>query len=165
MSARHQNFEQLADKALQALKSNSSEQALDELAVSTDLSELGRFMVTKNRSQIGAFRTPLLINVGITPPYMHDGTMNTLWDVMDHYNKGGEPNPFLDGGMEPLALSETEIDQIVEFLFTMTDERFAEENQKQFDSQRALANKERPFRNDDLAFRRTIQFEQRVMGQ
>lgn len=165
VSARHQNFEQLADKALQALKSNSSEQALDELAVSTDLSELGRFMVTKNRSQIGAFRTPLLINVGITPPYMHDGTMNTLWDVMDHYNKGGEPNPFLDGGMEPLALSETEIDQIVEFLFTMTDERFAEENQKQFDSQRALANKERPFRNDDLAFRRTIQFEQRVMGQ
>ena len=43
-------------------------------------------------------------------PYMHDGSMQTLWDVMDHYNKGGEANPFLDGGIEPLALTESEID-------------------------------------------------------
>ena len=41
---------------------------------------------------------------------MHDGSMQTLWDVMDHYNKGGEANPFLDGGIEPLALTEDEID-------------------------------------------------------
>ena len=45
---------------------------------------------------------------------------------MDHYNKGGEANPFLDGGIEPLALSEEEIDDLVAFLFTLTDERFAD---------------------------------------
>ena len=65
-------------------------------------------MVTHNRSEIGAFRTPQILNVGITGPYMHDGSMATLWDVMDHYNKGGEANPFLDGGIEPLALTEAE---------------------------------------------------------
>ena len=100
----------------------------------TDLSELGRFMVTHNRSEIGSFRTPQILNVGITGPYMHDGSMATLWDVMDHYNKGGEANPFLDGGIEPLALSEEEIDQVVAFLFTLTDVRFAAENQRQFES-------------------------------
>ena len=113
VSARHQDFDALAKQALRALQQDSSEQKLDELALSTDMSELGRFMVTKNRSDIGAFRTSLLLNIGITQPYMHDGSIETLWDVMDHYNKGGEPNLFLDGGIEPLALTETEIDQIV----------------------------------------------------
>ncbi|MBC8218850.1 MAG: cytochrome-c peroxidase, partial [Planctomycetes bacterium] len=125
VSARHQDFEGLARKALKAMKEDASEQKLDELALSTDMSELGRFMVTKIRSDIGAFRTSMLLNIGITPPYMHDGSIDTLWGVMDHYNKGGEPNPFLDGGMEPLALTEEEIDQIVAFLFTLTDVRFA----------------------------------------
>ncbi|MHC4087180.1 MAG: cytochrome-c peroxidase [Planctomycetota bacterium] len=113
VSARHQDFDGLAKQALKAMAEDPSEQKLDELALSTDMSELGRFMVTKNRSDIGAFRTPLVLNIGITPPYMHDGTIETLWDVMDHYNKGGEANLFLDGGMEPLALTEEEINAIV----------------------------------------------------
>ncbi len=164
VSARHQDFEVLARRALKALARDPSEQSLDQLALGTDMSELGRFMVTKNRSDIGAFRTSLLLNVGITPPYMHDGSMNTLWDVMDHYNKGGEANPFLDGGMEPLALTESEVDQIVAFLFSLTDSRFAEENKNQFAEQKARAEKERPFRDQDLAFRRTLVFEKRVFG-
>ncbi len=164
VSARHQNFEALAVEALKALQEDSSEQKLDELAVGTDLSELGRFMVTHNRSQIGAFRTPQILNVGITPPYMHDGSMNTLWDVMDHYNKGGEENPFLDGGIEPLALSEKEIDQMVAFLFTLTDDRFAEQNQRQFARQKELAKKQRPFRDEEMAMRRVLPFQRRVEG-
>jgi cytochrome c peroxidase len=123
------------------------------------MSELGRFMVTKNRSDIGAFRTPLLLNIGITPPYMHDGTVKTLWDVMDHYNKGGEPNLFLDGGIEPLALTEDEINNIVALLFTFTDYRFSEENQRQLELQKSQAEKERPLRDDDMAFRTKIAFE------
>ena len=111
----------------------------------TDLSELGRFMVTQDRSDIGAFKTPQLLNIGITPPYMHDGSMKTLWDVMDHYNKGGEANPFLDGGIEPLALTEEEIDQMVAFLFTLTDDRFADaERGKHEAAQSARAQKQRP---------------------
>jgi cytochrome c peroxidase len=160
VSARHQDFEALAKEGLKALAEDPSEQKLDQLALSTDMSELGRFMVTKNRSEIGAFRTPLLLNIGITPPYMHDGTVKTLWDVMDHYNKGGEPNLFLDGGMEALALTEEEINNIVALLFTFTDYRFSEENQRQFELQKAQAGKERPLRDDDMAFRTKIAFEQ-----
>jgi cytochrome c peroxidase len=90
---------------------------------------------------------------------MHDGSMATLWDVMDHYNKGGEPNLFLDGGIEPLALTEAEIDQIVEFLFTLTDERFARQNKRQFELQKEQARKERPVRDDDMAFHLKLAFE------
>lgn len=165
VSARHQDFETLARQAMKTLQEDASEQKLDELAVGTDLSELGRFMVTRNRADIGSFRTPLILNIAITPPYMHDGSLATLWDVMDHYNKGGEPNPFLDGGIEPLALTEQEIDQLVAFLFTLTDVRFAEENRRQFKRQKAAAEKERPFRDEEMAFRRTLGFEQRVKGQ
>jgi len=164
VSARHQNFESLAQKALKALSAGASEQKLDELAVGTDLSELGRFMVTHDRSDIGAMRTPQILNVGITPPYMHDGSMETLWDVMDHYNKGGEANPFLDGGIEPLALTEAEIDQVVAFLFTLTDVRFAMENDRQFDLQKAKAQKQRPFRDEAMAMRKILPFEQRATG-
>jgi cytochrome c peroxidase len=164
VSARHQNFESLARKALKVLETDPSERTLDQLALNTDMSELGRFMVSKKRADSGAFRTSILLNIGITPPYMHDGSMKTLWDVVDHYNKGGEPNPFLDGGMEPLELSEDEINQLVAFLFSLTDDRFGEENQKQMQEQRALAKKERPFRDNDMAFRRTLAFEKRVEG-
>ena len=164
VSARHQDFESLARKAIKLLEDDPSEQKLDELAVGTDMSELGRFMVTRKRVDTGSFRTPLILNVAITPPYMHDGSLATLWDVMDHYNKGGEANPFLDGGIEPLALSEEEIDQLVAFLFTLTDVRFAEENQRQLEQQRATAEKQRPVRDETMASRLTIPFEQRVMG-
>lgn len=164
VSARHQDFEALGRQAIQLLQEDPSEQKLDELAVGTDLSELGRFMVTRNRVDMGSFRTPLILNVGITPPYMHDGSLATLWDVIDHYNKGGEVNPFLDGGIEPLALTEEEIDQLVAFLFTLTDVRFAEENQRQFEQQQAAAKKNRPIRDEAIANRQTLPFERRVMG-
>ena len=164
VAARHQDFEGLARRAIKLMAEDPSEQKLDELAVGTDLSELGRFMVTRNRVDIGSFRTPLILNIGITPPYMHDGSLATLWDVIDHYNKGGEANPFLDGGIEPLALTEEEIDQLVAFLFTLTDVRFAEENQRQFERQQAAAGKQRPIRDEAMALRKTLPFEQRVTG-
>ena len=159
VSARHQDFDSLAKQGLKALEEDPSEEKLEELALATDMSELGRFLVTKNRSDIGAFRTPLLLNIGITPPYMHDGTVETLWDVMDHYNKGGEANLFLDGGMEPLALTEDKINNIVAFLFSLTDDRFARENQREFERQKAQAEKKRPLKDDDMAFRKKIAFE------
>ena len=132
---------------------------LDDLALATDKSELGRFMVTKNRSDIGAFRTSQLRNIDITGPYMHDGSMQTLWGVVDHYNKGGEANPYLDSGIEPLALSDREIDQLVAFMFALTDHRLDTDNRQQMKIQRARADKQRPFRGRDLAFRRTLAFE------
>lgn len=165
VSARTKNFEDLARKGLAAVKEGSDQRALDNLALETDLGELGRFIVTRNRSDIGAFKTEQLRNVGITAPYMHDGSLRTLWDVVDHYNKGGETNPYLDGGIEPLNLSESEIDDLVAFLFTLTDARFAAQNEAAYQDQKALAAKQRPFRDNALAHRQVLPFETRVMGQ
>jgi cytochrome c peroxidase len=167
VSARKQNFEDLADKALKALRGKSdqeAQEAIDRLAIETNLSELGRFLVTRNRSDIGSFKTSQLRNVGITGPYMHDGSMQTLFDVVDHYNRGGEANPFLDGGIEPLALTDDEIEAVVELLGTLTDQRFVAEQRAETARQRAVAAKQRPFRENQLAFRKVLPFEARVMN-
>lgn len=158
VSARAQNFDKLAQQADALLARDASIDQIEELALETDANQLGRFNVTRNRSDIGSFRTSQVRNIGITAPYMHDGTMQTLWDVMDHYNKGGEPHLYLDGGIEPLALSETEIDQLVAFMFALTDDRFAELNKKEMARQRAAAQKNRPFRDVERANREVITF-------
>ena len=159
VSARHKDFAGLANKALDVLAKDSSEEAIDRFALQTDLSELGRFVVTRNRSDIGAFKSEQVRNVGLTAPYMHDGSIATLWDVMDHYNKGGEANPFLDGGIEPLAQTEKEIDQVVAFLFTLTDVRFDADNKAELERQRKLAATNRPLRDNDRAHRKVLVFE------
>jgi cytochrome c peroxidase len=161
VSARHQDFAKLVGSALAALAKNDSKETMDRLAIETDVSELGRFVVTRSYSDIGAFKTQQIRNVGITGPYMHDGSMQTLWDVMDHYNKGGEANAYLDGGIEPLNLSEREIDQVVAFLFTLTDARFGAENEAEFAHQREVARTKRPFRDDALVTRKVFPFETR----
>jgi cytochrome c peroxidase len=149
IAAHKQNFAELARKAFAILKSGDVKQ-IDELALQTSYSELGRFLVTKNPADIGAFKSETLRNIGITAPYMHDGSLATLWDVMDHYNKGGVPNPFLDGGMQRLGLSEAEIDDLVAFLFTLTDDRFADFNKAEMERQTSLKNN-RPQRETEVA--------------
>ena len=149
IAAHKQNFAELARKALAILRTGDTKQ-IDELALQTSYSELGRFLVTKNPADIGAFKSETLRNIGVTAPYMHDGSLATLWDVMDHYNKGGVPNPYLDGGMQRLALSEAEIDDLVAFLFTLTDDRFADFNQAEMARQTALKTT-RPQRETEIA--------------
>ena len=95
---------------------------------------------------------------------MHDGSMQTLWDVVDHYNRGGEANGYLDGGIEPLALSEAEINQLVAFLFALTDARFAGEAKPIETVQRARSAVTRPFRDNELAHRKKFPFEERIAG-
>jgi cytochrome c peroxidase len=164
VSARQENFEQRAIEALGLLAQDDSAEAIDRLALETDLSALGRFLVTKDRFDIGAFKTSQLRNVGLTAPYMHDGSLATLWDVMDHYDKGGEANPYLDGGIEALALTEPEIDQLVAFMVALTDVRFASDQAAELARQRAVAAKSRPMRDEALAHREVLPFEARVKG-
>jgi len=149
IAAHKQNFPELARKALAILRTGDTQQ-LDELALQTGYSELGRFLVTKNPADIGAFKSETLRNIGITGPYMHDGSLATLWDVMDHYNKGGVVNPFLDGGMERLGLSESEIDDIVAWLFTLSDDRYAAFNASEQARQMSLKGN-RPQRETEIA--------------
>jgi cytochrome c peroxidase len=94
-------------------------------------SELGRFAVTDELDQIGAFKTPTLRNVDLTAPYMHDGSLKTLKDVVIHYNNGGASQPrdrvndFLSGGIRPLNLTDEQMDDLVAFMKALTSSKFA----------------------------------------
>jgi cytochrome c peroxidase len=94
-------------------------------------SELGRFAVTDELSQIGAFKTSTLRNIDLTAPYMHDGSLKTLKDVMNHYNNGGvtkkgdRVNDFLDGGIRPLNLTDAQMDDLVAFMKALTSPKIA----------------------------------------
>ena len=99
--------------------------AIDIAAISSDLSVLGRFLVTHKQEDVASFKTPDLRNVLVTGLYFHDGSMETLWDVMHHYNKGdGITDPWLDKDMQPLALTEPEIDDVVAFLASLTSPQY-----------------------------------------
>lgn len=83
--------------------------------------DLGRYLVTKNDADRGAFRTPSLRNVAVTGPYMHDGSLKTLKEVVDFYIGGGNSNPYLDKRVKPLDfLSGQERSDLVSFLESLT---------------------------------------------
>jgi cytochrome c peroxidase len=131
VAARKQDFDQLAKRVVESAAAGGSAAAsnnaeIDKLALETEYSDLGRFLVTQKREDIGAFKTPFLRDVILTGPYMHDGSLETLWDVVEFFNKGGEPNPFLDTAMKPLGLTESEVDDLVRFMSALTSDRFAE---------------------------------------
>lgn len=83
-------------------------------------SDLGRYEITKAREDKGAFRTPSLRNVAATAPYMHDGGMSSLREVIDFYSGGGTRNPFLDEKIKPLNFSEGEKADLIAFLESLT---------------------------------------------
>ena len=76
----------------------------------------GRIAISKMLGDKGAFKTPTLREIAKTAPYMHDGSLKTLEEVIAHYAKGGVPNPQLDEEMHPLKLSEGDIADLVTFL-------------------------------------------------
>ncbi len=90
-----------------------------------EISELGRFVVTLQPSDIGRFKTPTLRNIAVTGPYMHDGSLKTLEEVVELYDKGGEKNPFLDSGIRPLNLTQQEKADLVAFMESLTSPQFA----------------------------------------
>ncbi len=104
-----------------------------DVAVLTDAdtSHLGRFAVTDDLSAMGGFKTPTLRNIAVTPPYMHDGSLKTLREVVEHYNNGGvtnqgdRVNDFISGGIRPLGLTEQQIDDLVAFMEALTSPKFA----------------------------------------
>ena len=84
--------------------------------------DLGRYMVTRREDEKGAFKTPTLREVEHTGPYMHDGSLKTLEEVVEHYNKGGIKNPWLDERLKPLNLSEVDKKDLVSFLKALSGE-------------------------------------------
>ncbi len=78
--------------------------------------QLGRFNVTHAIADIGKFKTPTLRNISLTAPYMHDGSIKTLTEVIEYYDKGGEPNRYLDAAIFPLHFTPQEKTDLLEFL-------------------------------------------------
>jgi cytochrome c peroxidase len=93
-----------------------------KLAFHKDFSELGRYVATKQPKDIGAFKTSGLRDIALSAPYMHDGSEATLLDVVKFYDRGGEPNPYLDGGIVPLKLTDQEMKDLVAFMEALTGE-------------------------------------------
>ncbi len=82
--------------------------------------DLGRFIVSKNEADKGAFKTPTLRDVAARGPYMHDGSEKTLADVVAFYNRGGVKNPWLSRDVRPLQLTAQEQADLVEFMKALT---------------------------------------------
>ena len=84
--------------------------------------DVGRYNVTKNVKDLGAFKTPTLREISKTAPYMHDGRFAMLEEVIGHYNKGGVKNPFLDNQLIPLDLTKSEVKDLVAMLRSLEGE-------------------------------------------
>jgi cytochrome c peroxidase len=116
-------FDDLTRGTQKISDANSSGGAtLTLLAHSEGFSELGRFTFTLRQADIGAFKTPTLRDIELTSPYMHDGSLKTLIEVVRFYNRGGNPNSHLDERMRPLQLSDNEINDLVEFMRSLTSD-------------------------------------------
>jgi cytochrome c peroxidase len=87
-----------------------------------DAPDLGRHAITKRDEHRGAFKTPTLRDVATRPPYMHDGSVTSLEDVVALYNRGGIRNPWLSGEIKPLDLSAEEQADLLSFLRALTGE-------------------------------------------
>jgi cytochrome c peroxidase len=123
IASKDRNYNSLAQQAKESVaRSSEREHALNLLIHTADFSELGRFLVTKQVRDMGAFKTPSLRDVELTAPYMHNGAENTLLDVVKFYNRGGEKNANLDSRIFPLKLTDAEMSDIVEFLRALTSD-------------------------------------------
>ncbi len=89
---------------------------------SKSFADVGRQAVTNKPEDTGAFKTPTLREIANTAPYMHDGSLATLREVVDFYDQGGIPNPRLDPVIKPLKLTEQEKQDLVEFMESLNGE-------------------------------------------
>ncbi len=103
---------------------NFSDESFMNIGIGMDRPDpdLGRFVISKREEDKGAFKTPTLREVEHTAPYMHDGSLKTLEDVVEHYDKGGIKNPYLSEKIKPLKLTDQEKSDLVAFLKALSGE-------------------------------------------
>jgi cytochrome c peroxidase len=102
---------------------HSGDQLTDESFHNTGVAWRGGSLLDEGRAQVtgkayhrGAFKTPTLREIARTPPYMHDGSIATLEEVIEFYDRGGNSNPYLDENIVPLRLSRSEKNAVLAFL-------------------------------------------------
>lgn len=84
----------------------------------------GRYRLTGNEEDLALFKIPSLRNVGLTAPYMHDGSIHSLEEVVQHYKLGGKNHPHKSPLIVPLNINQQEQDDLVQFLNALSDESF-----------------------------------------
>ena len=135
--ARYETAKQVTDKLSQAAKdgwklffsdksnctachagANFTDELYHNLGVGMDAADpdLGRAAITNDPKDTGAFKTPTCRNVALSPPYMHDGSQQTLEEVVEWYVKGGHPNPHLSDKVKKLDLTKEEQASLVAFM-------------------------------------------------
>lgn len=85
--------------------------------------DAGRFIITQINSDSLKFKVPTLRNIEVTYPYMHDGRINTLEEVIDHYASGNF-HPHVDTSISAISLNSTQKTDLISFLKTLTDQKF-----------------------------------------
>lgn len=101
---------------------NFTDEKFHNIGVGMDkkMPDLGRYLVTKDEKDKGAFKTPTIRNVAQTAPYMHDGSQKTLEEVVEWYAKGGHPNPHLSDKIKKLDLTAQDKKDLVEYMKALT---------------------------------------------
>lgn len=84
------------------------------------VNDLGRYEITQNPDDRWKYKTPSLRNISLSAPYMHDGSLGTLEQVIRFYNQGGFVNETLDPLIKPLNLTDKETNQLLQFLKSLT---------------------------------------------
>jgi cytochrome c peroxidase len=95
-----------------------------------EYTDQGRFRITQQLQDIGKFKVPTLRNIAFTAPYMHDGSITTLEEVVEHYNSGGKNHSNKNSLIKPLNLSLQEKLDLISFLKSLSDLEFI--NKKEF---------------------------------
>lgn len=101
---------------------NLTDEKFHNLGIGMTVAEpdTGRFAISKDPADTGAFKTPTVRNVALTAPYMHDGSLATLEEVVEWYAKGGHANPHLSDKIRPLALTDGDKADLVAFMRACT---------------------------------------------
>lgn len=100
---------------------NFTNYAFENNGLYLDYKDIGRQRLTGIKEDNALFKVPSLRNVGITGPYMHDGSMKTLDEVIEHYNSGGKHHFSKSEFVKPLYLTEQEKEELLAFLKSLTD--------------------------------------------
>lgn len=115
-------FSKEANCAACHVGANFTDEKYHNLGVGMDAEnpDLGRFKVTGKEEDKGAFKTPTLRNISQNGPYMHDGSQETLMEVVEWYVKGGHPNPYLSDKVKKFEASEQDKKDLVAFMEALT---------------------------------------------
>lgn len=103
---------------------NFTNYAFENNGLYEEYDDVGRFRFTGDEEDLARFKVPSLRNIELTAPYMHDGSIPSLEEVIEHYNSGGENHAHKSPLIQPLNLNKKEKEQLLAFLQSLTDNSF-----------------------------------------